>query len=66
MINQIAKTDLKDTEQRKTTLTMLAKHFEKAQQYSKSGVRMTDNLLKRLLSASMFFAGGGISTGKAL
>jgi len=45
-------------------LTILAKHYEKAQKYSKANVRKTDNLLKRLISASMFFAGGGILTGK--
>jgi hypothetical protein len=64
MINQLAKTDLTDPEERVKTLTILAKHYEKARQYSKSNVRITDNMLKRLMSACMFFAGGGVLTGK--
>jgi len=66
MINQLAKTNLTNPEDRKTTLTVLAKHYEKAQQYSKTNVRITDNLLKRLMSGLMFFAGGGVLTGKKI
>ncbi len=55
IIIQIAKTNLTDIAERKKTLTILAKHYKKAQQYSKS-----DDLLKKLA----FFAGGGILTGK--
>jgi hypothetical protein len=57
IINQVAKTNLTDTTEREKTLTILAKHYEKSQRYSKSNV---DNLLKIL----MFFAGGGTLTGK--
>ena len=60
MINQVAKTKLTDTEERRKTLTILAKHYEKARQYSKFNARITNNLLKKL----MFFAGGGLLTGK--
>ncbi|UJR09212.1 hypothetical protein I4U23_013460 [Adineta vaga] len=63
MINQVAKTNLNDTEEREKTLTILAKHYEKAHRYSKSKVHSTDNLFKRFLSACMFFAGGGALTG---
>ena len=63
MINQIAKTDLTNTEERKNTLTILARHFEKAQRYAKSNATTTDNLIKRTVSKLMFFAGGGILTG---
>ena len=64
MISQVAKTNLTDTEERKTMLKVLAKHYEKAHQYSKSKANMTDNLFKRLLSKCMFFAGGGALTGE--
>ncbi len=55
MLVQVAKTKLTDPDERKKTLVILAKHYEKAQQYSKS-----DGLLKKL----PFFAGGGTLTGK--
>lgn len=63
MIQQVAKTNLTDPEERQKTLIILSKHYEKAQRYSKSKVNQTDNILKRALSACMFFAGGGVLTG---
>jgi hypothetical protein len=66
MIIKVAKTNLTDPEERKKTLTILAKHYEKAQKYSKANVRITDNLLKRLMSILMFFAGGGVLTGRKI
>lgn len=60
IINKVAKTDLSDPEERHTTLTILAKHYEKAQKYSKT----PDNTFKQFISACMFFAGGGVLTGK--
>ncbi len=64
MINQLAKTNLTDTEERKTMLKVLTKHYDKAQRYTKSNhIIITDKLLKRFLSALMFFAGGGVLTG---
>ncbi|CAF1212564.1 unnamed protein product [Adineta ricciae] len=63
MIHQVAKTNLTDPEERRTTLIVLSKHYEKAQRYSKLKLGQTDNIFKRVLSACMFFAGGGVLTG---
>jgi len=63
MINQLAKMKLSSPEDRKANLTIMAKHYEKVEQYSRSNIRATDNLFKRTMSACMFFAGGGVLTG---
>jgi hypothetical protein len=63
MIIKIGKTNLTNPEEREKMLIALAQHYEKSQRYSKVNVRITDNLLKRLMSALMFFAGGGVLTG---
>lgn len=63
MINQIAKTDLTNTEDRQANLLIMAKHYKKAAQYSQASTHLTDNLFKRLVSMCMFFAGGGVLTG---
>jgi len=63
---QVAKTNLTNIEEREKTLKLLAKHYKKAQQYSKTSIRLTDNLLRRLMSALMFFAGGGVLTGRKI
>lgn len=63
MINQLAKMKLSNPEDRRSNLTIMAKHYEKVEQYSKIHVRLTDNFFKRALSLCMSFAGGGILTG---
>ena len=63
MINQLAKMKLSNPDDRKSNLTIMAKHYEKVEQYSRSNIRVTDNLFKRTMSACMFFAGGGVLTG---
>ena len=63
MINQIAKTDLTNTEDRQANLLIMAKHYDKSSRYSRVATRLTDNFLKRLVSICMFFAGGGVLTG---
>ena len=64
VINRLAKADLKDAEDRRKNLVALAQHYEKADRYSRSNVRVTDNLFKRAMSTGMFFAGGGPLTGR--
>lgn len=59
MINQVAKTQLTDTIERRTTLGALAKHYDKAHRYSK----LNNHILKNCLRKLMFFAGGGLLTG---
>lgn len=63
MMNQLAKMKLTNPEDRKNNLAIMAKHYEKVEQYSRSNIRVTDNLFKRTMSACMFFAGGGVLTG---
>ena len=63
MIAQVSKTNLTDSDERRQTLIVLAKHYEKAQRYTKSSLRVTDNIMKRILSKLTFFAGGGVLTG---
>lgn len=63
MINQLGKMKLSNPEDRRSNLTIMAKHYEKAEQYSRTNIRSSDNLFKRIISASMFFAGGGVLTG---
>lgn len=58
MINQLSKTNLTDTEERTNMLTILTKHYEKAQRFNR-----TDRFIKRFVSILMFFAGGGVLTG---
>jgi hypothetical protein len=65
MINRVAKTDLTNTEERLTNLIILATHYEKADRYTRSSIRITDNLLKQFMSLCMFFAGGGVVTGES-
>ena len=64
MINQLAKMKLSSPEDRKTDLGIMAKHYEKVEQYTRSNKRITDSLIKKMMSACMFFAGGGVLTGK--
>jgi hypothetical protein len=64
MINQLSKMKLTNPEDRLNNLTIMAKHYEKVEQYSRSNIRVTDNLFKRTMSACMFFAGGGVLTGE--
>ncbi len=64
MINQLSKMKLTNPEDRVNNLTIMAKHYEKVEQYSRSNIRVTDNLFKRTMSACMFFAGGGVLTGE--
>ncbi|CAF1404491.1 unnamed protein product [Rotaria magnacalcarata] len=63
MINHLGKMKLSNPEDRRSNLTTMAKHYEKVEQYATAKVRATDNLLKRAISACMFFAGGGLLTG---
>jgi hypothetical protein len=64
MISQLAKMKLNSPDDRQANLTIMAKHYEKVEQYSKSHVRISDNIFKKTMSACMFFAGGGVLTGK--
>ncbi len=64
MINQLSKMKLSNPEDRKSSLTIMSKHYEKVEQYSRSNNRITDSLFKKSMSACMFFAGGGVLTGK--
>jgi hypothetical protein len=63
MINQLAKMKLSNPDDRVKNLSIMAKHYEKVEQYSRSNIRATDNLFKRIMSTCMFFAGGGVLTG---
>ena len=59
MINQISKTDLTNPEDRLNNLSIMAKHYHRAQNYGRFDIR----LCRRLISMCMFFAGGGMLTG---
>lgn len=63
MIHQLSKMKLTNPEDRRSNLSIMAKHYEKVEQYSRSNIRVTDNLFKRTMSTCMFFAGGGVLTG---
>lgn len=63
MITQLGKMKLSNPTDRATNLKIMAKHYEKVEKYARSSSRATDNLLKKTMSACMFFAGGGVLTG---
>lgn len=58
MLNSISKTNFSDFEDRQTNLFALAKHFHKAQRYSK----VEKNFFRKFISICMFCVGGGILT----
>ncbi|CAF0824263.1 unnamed protein product [Didymodactylos carnosus] len=63
IINQLAKMKLTNPDDRIENLTIIAKHYEKVASYAKTTNRLSRNMFRKIISYSMFFAGGGVLTG---